>query len=192
MTMDSRDPAYFEALYSKNSDPWNFESSPYERQKYQATIGILGERHFASALEVGCSIGVLTQLLAPICARLLAVDVVESALARARTRCASLTNIRFENRRMPRDWPAEEIFDLVVLSEVLYFLAPPDIERVAELACGSLAPGGCILLVNYTENIEEPCSGLEAAEIFSAVCAGKLNATAEIRDEKYRIDLLEK
>jgi len=190
MSRQSRDPAYFEALYASNPDPWNFESSPYESQKYQATIGILGYRHFASALEVGCSIGVLTERLAPICERLLAVDIVDSALARAKSRCASLPNIQFENRRMPQDWPAGETFDLIVLSEVLYFLAPPDITRLANRACASLAPGGRVLLVNYTESIEEPCLGAEAAEIF--IAASQLSPSRLIKADKYRIDLLEK
>jgi len=189
--MSSRPPEYFERLYAGNPDPWGFETSDYEREKYDATIAVLGGRHFASALEIGCSIGVLTARLAAICDRLLAVDVVESVLTRARTRCAGLPNVHFENRRLPEDWPeAEQKFDLIVISEVLYFLNPADIRRLAEFCSASLAPGGYALLVNYTEAIDEPCSGDEAANIFCSAASGSTPIRQIIR-RKYRIDLLE-
>ena len=64
---------YFEALYAAAPDPWDFEGSDYERGKYAATLAALPQPRYARALEVGCSIGVLTALLAPRCDRLLAV-----------------------------------------------------------------------------------------------------------------------
>jgi predicted TPR repeat methyltransferase len=190
MSKASRGPAYFERLYEGNPDPWDFESSPYEKQKYDETIAMLGGRRFQNALEIGCSIGVLTSRLAAHCERVLAVDVVESALASARNRCTGLPGVRFENRRLPQDWPAEEKFDLIVLSEVLYFLSPADIGSLAARAAGSLLPGGYALLVNYTEAIDEPCSGDEAAEIFLSAANG-LTRTRQIIRDRYRIDLLE-
>jgi 2-polyprenyl-3-methyl-5-hydroxy-6-metoxy-1,4-benzoquinol methylase len=187
--MSSRPPSYFERIYARNPDPWAFETSDYEREKYDATIAALGGRRFVSVLEIGCSIGVFSLRLAAHCERLLAVDVAESALARARSRCALLANVRFENRRLPQDWPAQK-FDLIVISEVLYFLNPADIRRLAKRATASLSPGGHVLLVNYTETIEEPCSGNEAAEIFAAA-AVPLTRIRQVIRPKYRIDLLE-
>jgi cyclopropane fatty-acyl-phospholipid synthase-like methyltransferase len=191
MTKTSRPPAYFERLYAGKSDPWDFETSRYEQEKYDATIAALGGRRFRNAIEIGCSIGVLTVRLAAHCDKLLAVDVVESALAQAKTRCAGLPNVHFENRRLPQDWPEQtRKYDLIVLSEVLYFLTPADIRRLAELSAASLAPGGYALLVNYTETIDEPCSGNEAAEIFFASSIRLTRARQLIR-QKYRIDLFE-
>jgi predicted TPR repeat methyltransferase len=188
MSTASRGPDYFERIYAGDPDPWDFETSAYENEKYDATIAMLGGRRFQNAMEIGCSIGVLTFRLAAHCERLMAVDVVESALARARTRCAGLPGVHFENRCLPQDWPAEEKFDLIVLSEVLYFLSPPDISRLAALAAGSLAPGGYALLVNYTEAIDEPCGGDEAAEIF--IAASQFAQKRQVIRPKYRIDLL--
>jgi 2-polyprenyl-3-methyl-5-hydroxy-6-metoxy-1,4-benzoquinol methylase len=143
-----------------------------------------------SALEIGCSIGVLTARLAAHCDRLLAVDVVESALGHARARCAKLTNVHFENRRIPQDWPEQkQKFDLILVSEVLYFLNSADIRHLAELSASSLAPGGYALLVNYTETIDEPCGGNEAANIFCSA-AHALTRTRQIIRQKYRLDLL--
>ena len=185
----SREPAYFQQLYTANPDPWNFTNSPYEHEKYAATIAMLNGRHFARALEIGCSIGVLTELLAKCCNELLAVDIVEQALAQARTRCASHAHVTFAQMQVPKTWPAGS-FDLIVFSEVLYFLAPPDIARIAALANASLMPGGMLLLVNYTGEIDEPCSGDAAAEAFMRnVPASRITQS---RASSFRIDLLAK
>ena len=79
----SRDPVHFQSLYDADPDPWRFRTSKYEQEKYRKTIEILGTRCFHSAFEVGCSIGVMTRLLAPRCSNLLAVDIVEQPLRTA-------------------------------------------------------------------------------------------------------------
>ena len=72
-------PSYFEALYASDPDPWRFASSDYERDKYAATLAALPRQLYRSGLEVGCSIGVLTAMLASRCRRLLAVDVADDS-----------------------------------------------------------------------------------------------------------------
>ena len=78
-------PAFFDDLYAADPDPWKFASSPYEAAKYDATIEALQGRRFTSALEIGCSIGVLTDRLSAHCDTLLAIDVAEAALDQAKT-----------------------------------------------------------------------------------------------------------
>ena len=56
--------AYFDSLYAAEADPWAFATSDYEREKYAATLAALPRPHYARALEIGCSIGVLTRMLA--------------------------------------------------------------------------------------------------------------------------------
>ncbi len=65
---------HFEELYKKSEDPWSFATSEYERRKYERTLDALGGRRFSQALELGCSIGVFTAMLAPHCDELVAVD----------------------------------------------------------------------------------------------------------------------
>ena len=89
-------PDYFDHVYQANRDPWNFETSPYEREKYAATLAALPRPHYAKAFEIGCSLGVLTAQLAPRCGHLLAVDVSEAALAQARARCAALPQVEIQ------------------------------------------------------------------------------------------------
>jgi SAM-dependent methyltransferase len=184
----SRGAAYFDKLYAANPDPWDFATSPYERGKYQASLAVLGRRNFAAGFEIGCSIGVFTALLAPRCAALLAVDAVAAPLEAARQRCTGYSHVQFEKCMVPRDWPARR-FDLIVFSEVLYFLNRADVWRCAALARRSLLPHGRVLLVNYTAPIDEPCGGDEAAEHFRAEFGGRL--AHHNRTESFRIDVFE-
>jgi len=187
----TRDSAYFENLYTANPDPWNFTESSYEQDKYAATLGMLGGRSFSRGLEVGCSIGVLTKLLASHCSELLAVDIVEQALSQARERCALQANVTFERMHVPEHWPAG-YFDLMVFSEILYFLDNTDIARTASLANASLTKDGILLLVNYTETIDEPCTGNEAAELFLQFFAPENVSITHLRNSSFRIDVLER
>ncbi len=87
------------------------------------------------------------------------------------------------------EWP-DEIFDLIVLSEVLYFLTPADIEAVADRCADCLAPNGLALLVNWRGRSDDPCTGDEAAGIFIERTQGWLEPRAHIQEAGYRLDLL--
>jgi len=186
----SRPPEYFEKLYEANPDPWDFQGSSYEKRKYQATLAMLEGRRFEAGFEIGCSIGVLTRMLAVQCDALLAVDLVDRPLAAAAARCRDLGHVRFEKRRIPRDWPEGQKFDLILLSEVLYFLTQDDIFELARRVDETLLPGGTVLLVNFTEQIDEPCNGDDAAASFIGAVDGRLAVRRQMRAETYRIDLL--
>ncbi len=186
---ESRPASHFQSLYQASPDPWGFSTSPYEQEKYAHTLAILGDRRFASGLEVGCSIGILTRQLAPRCASLLATDIVEDPLSDARARCAGQPQVRFARMQMPMQWPAER-FDLIVFSEVLYFLSPADIDRCARRVAGCLLPNAHVLLVNWLGRSDDPCSGDEAAELFINATVGTLTICRQQRHPGYRIDLL--
>ena len=111
---------YFEGLYAESDDPWNFEASEYEQNKYARTLAVLGERTFRRGLEAGASIGVFTDMLANRCDGLLAVDVSERAVAAARRRLTGRRHVRVERRTLPEEMPHGP-FDLIVASEVLYY-----------------------------------------------------------------------
>jgi predicted TPR repeat methyltransferase len=182
--------AYFEALYHGGRDPWQFATSDYERDKYAATLAAIGSARFARAWEVGCSIGVFTRALAEHCDELLAVDVAESALAQARERCADLPHVRFQRLRIPNQWPAGR-FDLIVFSEVVYYLAPDDIREAALRSWRSLSPGGRIVMVHWTGETDYPCTGDQAADLFRATCGERLNVLRHERHDAYRLDVLQ-
>ena len=186
----SRAADHFERLYRRNPDPWDFDTSPYEQAKYRRTLAALGDRRFTAGLEVGCSIGILTGMLAPRCDTLLGVDIVEDPLAAARSRCADRPQVRFQKMRVPAEWPTQR-FDLIVFSEVLYFLSRADIDRCAEQVLASVLPGAMVVLVNWLGPTDDPTSGDEAAERFIHATIGPLRIRRQERYEKYRLDVLE-
>ena len=180
-------PSYFDALYAVDPDPWCFATSDYERAKYDATMAALGGENYSAAFEVGCSIGVLTRRLAERCKWLLAVDVSEVARAQARARCALLSHVEIRPMRVPEVWP-NGMFDLILWSEILYYLSPDDIARSAACARHCLVPGGTVLLVHYTLETDYPCAGDTASEIF--IKAANLGVARQRREAQYRLDLL--
>ena len=183
-------PAYFEEKYAADADPWEFETSPYERAKYDATLAALPRPRYASAYEIGCSIGVLTERLAARCGRLLASDVSETALDMARKRCADLPHVAFENRRLPTSFP-DGPFDLVVFSEVGYYFSEPDLIRARDGLVGRLVPGGHFLLVHWTPVV--PHYPLTGDRVHEVVLANEgLRVLKSARAPKYRLDLAER
>ncbi len=180
-------PTYFEEMYARDPDPWRFAQSDYEREKYAATLAALPRARYASALEVGCSIGVLTRQLAGRCDALLSLDVAEAALERARERCSDRDHVRFERRRVPADWP-EGSFDLILLSEVVYYLDRDDVRRLAARVDATASPGCDILLVHWLGETHYPLSGDEAASIFIEASAADL--VEGHREKDYRLDIL--
>ncbi|NHO31425.1 class I SAM-dependent methyltransferase [Acetobacter fallax] len=193
MTDGSWSRSVFEQLYKQNPDPWSFETSPYENSKYIATLAHAGPGPFDFALELGCSIGVLTASLAPRCHHLLAVDIAETALANARLRCASLPNVIFHRGQLPEEFPllAENSCDLILISELLYFLSPTDIARLARQCLAVRRTDAPLILVNWTGKTDTPCTGNQAAELFIETCLK--NTTISYftdRADSYRIDRL--
>ena len=182
-------PDYFERLYADNPDPWQFATSDYEREKYAATVDALPPGRFRQAFEIGCSIGVLTRQLAPRCDALLAVDVAEGALRQAEERCEDQPWVEFAPMVVPGAWPEGE-FDLILFSEVLYYLGIDGIHRAAERTLASLAPGGTVLLVNWHGVTDGACTGDEAASMFIADCRPRIVPIVQRRAEKYRLDVL--
>ena len=182
-------PEHFDRLYADNPDPWKFATSDYERDKYAATLAALTLPRYARAFEVGCSIGVLTRRLAAQCDEIVAVDVAEAALRSAQARCGDLHSVHFARMVVPQDWPTGA-FDLILFSEVLYYLTATERLTAARLSLQSLLPGGAIILVNWHGPTDGDCDGDDAAEQFIAACAPALRPGLQQRAEKYRIDVL--
>jgi predicted TPR repeat methyltransferase len=180
---------YFEGLYAESEDPWNFEASEYEQNKYARTLAVLGERTFHRALEAGASIGVFTEMLADRCDELLAVDVSERAVAAARRRLSGRGHVRVERRTLPEEMP-EGPFDLIVASEVLYYFPR---EVMLTVLCGlerELAQGGILLAVHWRRKTETyPLQGDEVHDLL--VKHTRLLNRETIIEPDYRLDLFE-
>ena len=183
------EPAYFDALYASDPDPWNFAASPYEQGKYALTIQALPKPRYHSALEVGCSIGVLTRLLASRCDAILAIDAARTPLIEAKHRCADLPSVCFEQMFVPEEWP-NAVFDLILLSEVVYYLSREDVDRLAARVTRSLAPGGSVILVHWTGSTDYPLSGDEAVALFIERMGSTCIVERSDRYSHFRLDVL--
>ena len=180
---------YFERLYAHDPDPWRFKTSDYEREKYAATLDALPPGRYERGFEVGCSIGVLTRQLAASCDELLAVDISHRAIQHAEGFCDDLPWVQFATMDVRKEWP-EGQFDLILFSEVLYYLGLDGIAAAAERSLASLAPAGAVLLVNWLGPTGAACSGEEAAEHFIAAARPRLVPILQRRTDNYRIDAL--
>ena len=183
-------PAYFQKIYDRSGDPWSFETSAYEAAKYRETLGILPRSRYASALEVGCSIGVLTSQLAERCDALLGVDVSEKALATAKERLKDKPQVRFRKRQIPQE-TVDGSFDLIVISEVAYYWQRQDLQRAATMLAQHQPAGGHLVLVHLTEPVPDyPLTGDEVHEAWLA--RSEWRSLKQFRGERYRIDVLER
>ena len=144
---------------------------------------------YAAALEIGCSIGVLTAALGSRCDALLGLDVAEAALAQARQRCRDLSHIRLLRAQVPGEWP-DGTFDLILLSEVVYYLDAADVARLAGRVRASLRPGGDVVLVHWTGETHYPLTGDEAADLFIRETRDVLAVDRQVREAEYRLDVL--
>jgi SAM-dependent methyltransferase len=139
---------HFDALYQDSPDPWRVGSVWYERRKYALTVASLPRERYQHGLEPGCSIGELTRLIADRCDRLLAFDFAEAAVRAARTSLRSRPNVRVEWRSLPGELP-EGSYDLIVVSEVLYYLSAPDLASAVDGLIARLDDGGDLVAVHH-------------------------------------------
>jgi SAM-dependent methyltransferase len=144
---------YFRQLYRTNADPWTYAASAYERKKYDATLNALPHTRYRAALELGCSVGVFTALLAPRCEALTAVDVSEDAVAQAAQRCAAAPHVRFALCDLLTDFPAGR-FDLITFCEMGFYFGPSDRRRIRDAIADALISGGDLVLVHWTPLVD--------------------------------------
>lgn len=183
------DREYFESWDSRSDDPWGHLASDYERSRYEWTIAALGGRRAGRALEVGCSLGMFTEMLAAHCDSVLGVDISEVSVTRARERLAGSDNVTFERRTLPAEMPAGP-FDLIVCADVLVYWTAAELRDALRAMEAQLAPGGALLLVHYRPKVRiQPLRGDEAHDIVAA----ETRLTHAGHDERgdHRLDLFE-
>jgi trans-aconitate methyltransferase len=177
---------YFDAMYATDEDPWGFETRWYEARKYSLTVASLPEPRYSSAFEPGCSVGVLTSLLADRCDRLLATDIVPTALTRARKRLAALEHVTFDDAAIPESWPNGP-FDLVVLSEIAYYFDAPELQEVVARLLGSTVAGATVVAVHWRGDTNYPLTGECAHRIIDSSRA--LVPTVHHLDSDFLLDV---
>ena len=180
----------FERRYQHDGDPWHYRSSVYEHAKYAATLSASGPGPFGSALELGGSIGVFSARLAPRCDALTTIDCSPTAVAAARTRLAGFPHADAILGEIPGAiGPGDH--DLVVASEVLYYLDDDAFEATLERLREVLVGGGRLVAVHWRPSgPERPQS---ATEIHRRLRSRPwLRAAGEHGTDDYLLDVLER
>jgi SAM-dependent methyltransferase len=180
-------PSYFDAKYQEDIDPWQFRTSAYERAKFQATLEAFTRPRYQSGLEVGCAIGVLSALIAPRCEYLVAVDGSSTAIDEASRQ--RLPNVRFRKAFLPDEFP-DGSFDLVVLSEVLYYFSEQDLRTLAEKCLASLQPTAEMILCHWLGETDYPLTGRQASELFAQAVTTRRPGRAILHEGIYRLERL--
>ncbi|MFH5880553.1 PIG-L family deacetylase [Arthrobacter sp. NA-172] len=142
----------FDVVHLASSDPWDYASSWYEKRKRALTMAALPDQRYARGLELGCSTGVLSAELAQRCEQLLCVDASGKALEWADARLADNPGATTAHMTVPAQWP-DGRFDLVVISEVGYYLSPAELDAVLDKSVDSLLPGGTLVMCHWRRPI---------------------------------------
>ncbi|MFD5887948.1 class I SAM-dependent methyltransferase [Streptomyces sp. NPDC060334] len=144
-------------MYRHTEDPWYLAERWYERRKYDLTVAALPQERYRRAFEPACSVGELTHRLAARCDSVLACDRVASAVETARRRNGGHPHVDIRQMTVPAQWP-EGTFDLVVLSELLYYLDPPTERTLLDHVLAALEPGGTLVTVHWNHAVPEHLS----------------------------------
>lgn len=156
---DSATPTYFEDFFQRNDDPWGLDSSWYELRKRDLLLACLPHRSAPRALEIGCASGAITERLRERAEHVLAIDVSDTALARAAERLGDDPRVTLQRAILPAEWPDGE-YDLVVLSEVAYYMSASDFAATLDRTVASLVDGAVFIACHYRyQNVEAPLTG---------------------------------
>jgi SAM-dependent methyltransferase len=176
----------FERLYEASTDPWDYRTSAYEREKYRDTLAALPAAPIAGCLELGCSIGVFTSRLAPRCERLVAIDFSARALTLARARLVDMANVELVQASFPEQAPAGD-WDVVLCSEVLYYLDESTLRQAMRWLERHLRAGASVVAVSWRgEGTAEPLRGDEVHDLLARVWSGW--HVLDARRPGYRLD----
>lgn len=161
----------FDDLHRDNDDPWSVVTSWFERRKRRVTLAALPDERYGRVLEIGCSVGLLAHELSARCDDLVALDRSDVAVERARHRLRDVPHAQVEPAVVPHDWPTGA-FDLVVISEVGYFLSPFELEGLLARVRSSLKPHGHVVLCHWRHPIVGwPLDGDRVHDLWRAASA---------------------
>jgi protein-L-isoaspartate O-methyltransferase len=144
----------FEARYSGVTDPWAFETSPYEQHRYTTILRALSRSKYKIAYEPGCSVGSLTAKLALVAERVIATDIAQSAVNQAEARCAKLSNVEVFCADVATYIPPLPP-DLIVFSEIGYYFDFLELRRVAASLAARLQRQGEFVAVHWLGRSED-------------------------------------
>lgn len=191
--MSARLPdSYFDQVYAGSSDPWQLQDRWYERRKYAITTALLPNARYRHAFEPGCSVGVLTELLAERCDHVTSTDIAQPALDATHERLdrAGLRQrVSLLRQSVDEKWPAGP-FDLLVLSEVCYYLRPDTLRTVLDREIPELAGGATVIAAHWRHPVADyPMTGDQVHDVIGATAG--LHRLGGYRDADVAIEVFD-
>lgn len=184
---------HFRTLYAGSADPWHTTDSWYEQRKLSILLATLPRSRFVSVYEPGCGNGALTLALAGRCERLWASDFCDEAVRLTLERVCSHDHVHVARQSVPEQWPhsCPVPFDLIVLSELCYYLDDEQLRRTVHLSVSSLQIDGYLLACHWKPPFDDRQQ--DTADIHSLFDQhGQLRACAHYEDGQFRLDLWQK
>ena len=150
--VDQKIRAFMDSLWGRG-DPWDIASSAYERDRCVQLLKMLEGRRYARVLEIGCGAGYLTRLLLPHADQIVALDISQTAIERARALSTRQTGVDFRVTNIMEYKPqADGPWDLIVFSDTMYYLGwlYPffDVAYLAVQLFDATRSGGRLMLAN--------------------------------------------
>ena len=191
--MSTRMPdGYFDQMYAAADDPWQLGKRWYEQRKFAITLALLPHPRYRHAFEPGCSVGVLTEQLAGRCDRVTATDVVPAALDaadRRLSRSGRRERVALRLQSLDEPWPATD-FDLVVLSEVGYYLEEAALRAILDRELPRLTNAATVVAVHWRHHVADyPMTGDRTNEVIASTPG--LHRIGGYRDDDVAIDVFD-
>ena len=180
-------PEHFDNLYLAKDDPWDVATKWHDQRKYAVTVASLPRQRYRRCYEPGCSVGLLTRLLAPRCDEILAVDSVDSAVRQTRENVREFPHVTAERAILPAELP-DATYDLIVVGDLLYYLSAEDLDATIDGLIERLEPGGDFVSVHFRDREGGNYDGFNV----HAALAGRsgLERIVHHEDEWFLLDVL--
>jgi predicted TPR repeat methyltransferase len=120
--VDEKMRSFMDSLWERG-DPWDIEKSAYERDRCVQLLKMLEGKRYDRVLEIGCGAGYLTRLLTTHADHIVALDISQTAIDRARSLGTGGTQVDFRVANIMEYKPhVDGPWDLVVFSDTMCYL----------------------------------------------------------------------
>ncbi|MET0264885.1 MAG: class I SAM-dependent methyltransferase [Duganella sp.] len=153
MTIANRH-THFQQLYTEDADPWKVRQRWYEQRKRSLLMACLPLQRYRRAFEPACGNGELTVALAHRAEYVLATDLSPEAVRLTQQRIhreqpSDAVRVTVRQQVVPQEWPDDGAFDLIVISEMAYYLPEHEVLGLRQRCMESLADNGTLVLCHW-------------------------------------------